>query len=362
MPVARTVYQMERRLRSFLPVFHQSHIRNLSSLVVGMVSAQAVTLPKVAAWVSGGKRSLESQVERFERLLRCPKFVPLDVLKPMARRILSWLARRGQPLELILDRSFINDTLNLLHVAVGCAGRALPLGWVEVGHEGMSDLALQTELLTWVGECVPKGARVTLVADREFQSVHLAHWLATKTDWSFVLRMKTTTFAHINGDWIAAGDVALRGARTLHQDVAISRTYGKPMNLVTIWLADQAEPWLLMTNLTDRNQVEALYQRRFWIEEMFSDHKSRGLNLEQSRVTDSDRLQRLLVGVCLAYLWLMEIGFLVLQTGIRRLYDSRGSQRTVSVCQLGFRHFQALLSQAARPPWFTGFHPNFLRN
>lgn len=362
MPVARTVYQMEQRLRSFLPVFHRSHIRNLSSLVVGMVSAQAVTLPKVAAWVSRGKRSLESQVERFERLLRCPKFVPLDVLKPMARRILSWLARRGQPLELILDRSFINDTLNLLHVAVGCAGRALPLGWVEVGHEGMSDLTLQTRLLTWVGECVPKGVRVTLVADREFQSVHLAYWLATETDWSFVLRMKTTTFAHINGDWIAAGDVALRGARTLHQDVAISRTYGKRMNLVTIWLADQAEPWLLMTNLADRNQVEALYQRRFWIEEMFSDHKSRGLNLEQSRVTDSDRLQRLLVGVCLAYLWLMEIGFWVLHTGVRRLYDSRGSHRTVSVCRLGFRHFQALLSQAAKPPWFTGFHPNFLEN
>jgi hypothetical protein len=362
MPVANTVYQMEQRLRSFLPVFHQSHVKNLAALVVGMVSARAVTLPKVAAWVSGGKRSLESQVERFERLLRNSKFVPLDVLKPMAGRILSWLVRRGQPLELILDRSFINDTLNLLHVAVGCAGRALPLGWVEIPHEGMSDLALQTKLLQWVGEIIPKGATVTLVADREFQSVHLAHWLATNTDWRFVLRMKKTTFAHINGDWIPAGAVALRGARTLHQNVAVSRTYAERMNLVTIWLPDQAEPWLLMTNLTDRNQVEALYQRRFWIEEMFSDHKSRGLNLEQSRITDPDRLQRLLVGVCLAYLWLMEIGFLVLETGIARWYDSRGSKRTVSVCQLGFRHFQALLSQAIEPPWFTGFHPNFLRN
>ncbi|HKE03218.1 MAG TPA: hypothetical protein VKE91_04120, partial [Blastocatellia bacterium] len=41
------------------------------------------------------------------------------------------------------------------------------------------------------------------------------------------------------------------------------------------------------------------YAERFWIEEMFSDHKSRGLNLESTRLTDPDRIERLLVAVTL---------------------------------------------------------------
>ena len=45
----------------------------------------------------------------------------------------------------MLERSLVKDTVNLLWVAVAFAGRALPLGWVEVPHEGSSDLALQQE-------------------------------------------------------------------------------------------------------------------------------------------------------------------------------------------------------------------------
>ena len=41
---------------------------------------------------------------------------------------------------MVMDRSMINDTLNLLWVAVAYEGRALPLGWVQVPHEGNSNL------------------------------------------------------------------------------------------------------------------------------------------------------------------------------------------------------------------------------
>jgi len=44
----------------------------------------------------------------------------------------------------------INDTLNLLWVAVGFRGRALPLGWVLVNHEGNSDLALAARIIKLV--------------------------------------------------------------------------------------------------------------------------------------------------------------------------------------------------------------------
>jgi len=50
---------------------------------------------------------------------------------------------------------------------------------------------------------------------------------------------------------------------------------------------------------------------------MFSDHKSRGLNLESTRLTGPDRIERLLVAVTLAYLWIMERGRLKKTTPIQ---------------------------------------------
>jgi len=81
---------------------------------------------------------------RFERVLKCQKLVPLEALRPIAKRVLETLSKSSnQPLMILMDRSMINDTLNLLWISVGFGGRALPLGWVLVPHEGNSDLKLQ---------------------------------------------------------------------------------------------------------------------------------------------------------------------------------------------------------------------------
>ena len=47
-------------------------------------------------------------------------------------------------------------------------------------------------------------------------------------------------------------------------------------------------------------------------------------HLEATRLTAPDRLQRLLVAVTLAYLWLLQIGFQVEQKGWWQQVDNRG--------------------------------------
>ena len=64
---------------------------------------------------------------------------------------------------------------------------------------------------------------------------------------------------------------------------------------------------------------------------MFSDHKSRGLNLEKTRLKDANRIQRLLVAVTIAYLWLMQIGNLVVAQGKHKEVDNKAAQRSVSL-------------------------------
>lgn len=355
----RTItYQLGVRLKSLVPRFHKSHLENLALLVVGIAYSRSVSLPKAASAAPFRRIQIESRVERFERLVQCEKLIPLEALKPVAKKLLKGVSRRSRvEICAIMDRTMINDTINLLYISVAYGRRALPLGWVRVPHEGNSGLELQQQLLIWFKQCLPEGSRVSVVADREFHSIHLAQWIEETLGLKFILRIKAGTKIHYQGCWFSAGDLARKGEIFFWPSVRVT-TEGPAqhrVNLVTVWDQDQEEPWLLITNYTDAKQARQIYAGRFWIEEMFSDHKSRGLNLESTRITDPDRLERLLVAVTLALLWIMEVGALVIFRNQWRQVDNRGAERSVSICQIGLRWLKECLNKGVLPPLFTGY-------
>ena len=358
MYLRKVAYQLGMRVQSLVPCFHKSHLKNLALMVVGIAYSESVSLPKAARAVPYKRIQIESRVERFERLLQCEKLIPLDALKPTAKKVLKSVYRNGRgEIRAAMDRTMINDTINLVFITVTYNGRALPLGWVRVPHEGNSDLKLQQQLLNWFAGCLPEGARrrTTIIADREFHSIHLATWIETKLGLNFVLRIKAGTSVEYLGDWYNAGDFATRGRTQVWESIKVT-TDGKAthrVKLVAVWDRDQEEPWLLITNLTDADKVREIYSNRFWIEEMFSDHKSRGLNLESTRLTDPDRIERLLVAVTLAYLWIMEVGVFVVTSGQWRQVDNRGASRSVSLCQIGLRWLSERRNLGFLPPLFS---------
>src|SRR5436853_947678 len=186
------IYQMKGLLKSLIGEFHKSHTENLAAMIVGIVYSRNVTLPKIAERAPVKPIQLESRVQRFERLLACEKFVPQQVLEPITRRILKKFSKRQQLL-IVMDRSLIEDKLNLLHLAVVFCGRALPLGWIKVAGKGTSQLAEQQELLSWLKRCLPAQAKVIIIADREFHSIHLANWIEQDLGWHFILRIQSKT-------------------------------------------------------------------------------------------------------------------------------------------------------------------------
>lgn len=353
MYLQNVIYQTQAQIESLIPCFHKSHRRNLALMVVGMCYARSVNLPQIASFAKPAAIQLESRVQRFERLLKCEKLVPLEALKPIARLVLASLAK-SQPLMILMDRSWIFDTLNLLWISVGLMGRSLPLGWVLVPHEGNSDLALQQKILRWLKEVLPENAQVRIVADREFHSVHLAEWIEKELELDYVLRLKVGTFVEIDGEMLKINELAVKGESHQFQNVRITKDekLSYRTNLTVHWAAEEEEPWALATNLEQAESIK-VYGKRYWIEEMFSDHKSRGLNLEKTRLMDADRIQKLLVAVTIAYLWLMQIGNLVVAQGETKQVDNKGAKRSVSLCQIGLRWLRELIFEGVSPPIFT---------
>lgn len=357
MYLRKVTYQLGARVKSLVPCFHKSHLQNLVLLVIGIAYSRSVSLPKAAQEAPYKRIQVESRVQRFERLLQCEKLVPLDALKPTAKKVLKSIHRGGRgEIRAAMDRTMINDTINLLYITVAYGGRALPLGWVRVPHEGSSDLRLQQQLLRWFKSCLPEGARATIIADREFHSIRLATWIEKRLNLDFVLRIKAGTKVEYEGHWYSAGELAGPNRTRIWKSVKVTMDLKAThrVNLVTVWDEGQEEPWLLITNLSNAKKVREIYANRFWIEEMFSDHKSRGLNLESTRLTDPKRLERLLVAVTLAYLWIMEVGAWVVLNDKWRQVDNRGAERSVSLCQIGLRWLTECRNRGILPPLFSG--------
>jgi len=232
--------------------------------------------------------------------------------------------------------------------------------WVRVPHEGNSDLKLQQQLLKWFKACLPPGAPATIIADCEFYSIHLAAWIAARLGLVFCLADQGWHLGRVRGGVVSRGRLGVQGQNAL---LGVGQGDARPVGRgASTWSPsgtdDEEELWLLITNHTDPKQVREIYAARFWIEEMFSDHKSRGLNLESTRLTDPDRLECLLVAVTLAYLWIMEVGALVVRRHQWRRVYNRGAQPRVSLCQIGLRWLTEGLTQGFLPPLFTGcFRP-----
>lgn len=70
-----------------------------------------------------------------------------------------------------------------------------------------------------------------------------------------------------------------------------------------------------MTNLETAEEACHWYRRRFRIETFFSDQKTRGFRLDKSHISDPERLSRLMMAACLAYIWIIYLGVVAKRDG-----------------------------------------------
>lgn len=73
-----------------------------------------------------------------------------------------------------------------------------------------------------------------------------------------------------------------------------------PVNVLIAWPEDEAEPILLLSDLTLPEAILQSYEHRFQIEPMFKDTKTNAFRLEESRLTSPVRIGNLLIPIAIA--------------------------------------------------------------
>ncbi|CUH07593.1 Transposase [Jannaschia seosinensis] len=281
----------------------KSRLETLCMIVIGMVSARSVNLGHLACERPGS--ALTSST--YRRLQRFFQHVHLDEdwSLPLLVRLLglnkSWL--------LALDRTNwqIGKTeVNFLVLAVVTRRFRVPLVWSLIEGRGCSDTDMRIALMERYLANFPATTIRLLLADREFVGAGWMEFLS-KNNIPFAIRVRgnlriTTEDGHdltLRARLrLARRGRAFRARLGTREDAAASNT-----PLLNVAAKPLKGEWLIVvTNVAPRTALET-YRKRWAIECLFGDAKTRGLNLEDTRLTDPRKLALLMSLVALALAW-----------------------------------------------------------
>lgn len=326
----------------------ERHLNTLVALICGLAGGQRAHLSTIADHAPAAGVDQESVITRFRRWLKHDAHTVDGWFLPVAQALLATLAQH--PLVLVIDGSVVGRGCVALMLSVVYGGRALPVAWIVVrGRKGHFPQATHCALLAQLAPLIPSTAEVTLLGDGEFDGIALQAALR-RLHWQYVCRTTPTIGMTVYGRRYRIGDLApTRGELLAVRPAWMTAAHYGPVSLLAIWEDAYDAPLYLVTNMADLEAALAAYRKRAHIETLFSDQKSRGFQLHRSHLSDPERLTRLLIASCLAYLWLVYLGVCVLRDGwLKRLH--RQDRCDLSLFRLGVRLLARCLKDALPIP------------
>jgi hypothetical protein len=320
------------------------HLTTLAALISGIVASKSTQLPKVAAKVPTGTKP-ESRVKRFARWLDNARILEEVYFLPYAEILLAHLA--VETLVLVMDGSVVGCGCVALMLHVVYKGRALPLAWrVRQGPKGHFPEDLHIALVELVRACLPEGTSVVFLGDGEFDGTTLQQTL-NAAGWYYACRTAQSTVATWEGETFrldALGACSKPGTLIELKEVKITRDAYGPVMVLSCWAKGYQEPLYVVSNMNAAEEACRYYQKRFRIETFFSDQKSRGFHIHKSHISDPQRLSRLLIAACLAYIWIIYLGSLCEKDGWQKIIH-RKDRCDLSLFQLGLRTLEYFLNE-----------------
>jgi len=316
----------------------------LAAFISGIVASKSTQLPHIATQVPDGQKP-ESRVKRFARWLDNERIIEEMYFLPYAEILLTHLAL--ETLVVVMDGSVVGRGCVALMIHVLYKGRALPLAWrVRQGPKGHFPEEWHLALVALVRAGLPEGSHVVFLGDGEFDGTTLQETL-NEAGWGYVCRTAQSTVATWDGETFrldTLGACSKPGTLIALQEVKITRDAYGPVMVLCCWAKGYQEPLYLVSNMDTAERACYYYQKRFRIETFFSDQKSRGFHIHKSHISNPQRLSRLLIAACLAYIWIVYLGVLCENEGWREIIHRR-KRCDLSLFQLGLRSLEHFLNE-----------------
>ena len=268
----------------------------------------------------------DSNFKRIQRLIDEVTLNPIDKC--------HFVMMGRSKVRIAMDRTewdFGQLTNNLLTSGVEYNGLSIPIQVTDLGKCGASNDDERIQAVNAMLEIIPAEEIEVFTADREFPSKRFLKHLEIKGV-PFAVRIKCDALIEHEGveqsasQWFRAYQrKRLRGAVV----------YGVCVNVCGRCLRKRngKQDYLIVVTSLEPDDGFEFYKARWRIETLFGALKSRGFNLENTRVTQSSRLENLVVMLGIALVWALKIGkWVKVKEGCRERKDGTPFY---SLCRLG---------------------------
>jgi hypothetical protein len=342
----------------------KSRLVTLIALIAGLVQSRTVNLSHLAVHLSG-PACLASKYRRLQRFFQ---FVRLD--QDLAARLVVHMLNLERPKYLALDRTnwkLGSRDINILMLAIVTRRFRVPLLFSLLPHQGNSDTGQRIALMRRYLALFPATSICCLLADREFIGAEWMNFL-NENNIPFAIRVKTDMTVTLEDGHTWSLATLLRRTRARQGKlICKGRINGtddatrEPVCLVAKRLA--TDEWLIVaTNCPDPKQALNDYRKRWAIECLFGDAKTRGLNIEDTHITNPEKLASLLVVLMLAITWAYRCA--TQSMSMKAIPRKRHGRRQKSWFRVGLdalRDWIANTPQAAANAWAKKTHQRALR-
>jgi IS4 transposase len=294
---------LKEKLTHLLPL-HQARVTFIAQFILALLDAQTTNLMKVAQKFKG-KAKIDSHYKRIQRFLRS---FPLDF--SLFARLLPLLMPFDQKWVLCLDRTnwkLGKLNINLMVLGVAHKGVCIPLIWSFLDKQGCSNTHERIFLLQRFLHLFGLHRIDFVTADREFIGKDWIQYLM-KSHIPFRIRIRKNTIIQSSRSHQEMEISQLFRGNRLGQCVVLNKkkkVWG--LSLHVIGLRTQNDYVILITEHSPHCAM-ADYKRRWEIETLFGCLKSRGFDFEETHLTESERIEKLLALLSFTLCWCLLYG------------------------------------------------------
>jgi hypothetical protein len=302
-----TQYEGLRAVLQLHLKWHKARLKFIDLLIITLIRERHVSFSRAASVLT--HRSSLSNLRRIQRF-----FAHYTLNFEAIARLLVALSPVKPPYRLSLDRThwrFAGVEFNILCLTIVADKVSLPVLWLMLNKAGNSDTEERKELLLHYVRLFGAQSIDYLIADREFVGEAWFDFLA-KLHIRYCIRLRANfwiNYSHkppVRLFWLF-NDLPLNSARHIPKPVLLANQYVYLSGMRIINDKNQLEFLIVATYYFDACALQ-VYAQRWSIECFFKAIKSAGFHIEDTHLTDQQRLNKLLAIVAIAFLWVYRVG------------------------------------------------------
>lgn len=326
-----------------------ARVKLICLFITALCKVKTINYDRLASGFASNANK-DSSYRRIQRFMAEFDF-PMRVVSTL---IFSLLPKKTD-LTLVMDRTnwkYGAKNINILMLGISYKNVAFPLMFKMLDKRGNSHTVERIELINKYLDWFGKETINCLLADREFIG---EKWLGFLNDnqISYHIRIRNNfkIFSYQEGKEIQASWLFNRlKLNEFYYHRKIIRLHGQDCYLSGSRSIDRngKVEYLILVSFNKAEISMKTYKKRWQVETLFRALKSSGFNIEDTHVTDLDRLQKIFLLTMIAFVWCYKIGDHI-DENIEKIKIKKHGRRSISVFKYGLDYLSKFLMNESNP-------------